>query len=175
MAKQPVFLDLVRMDVSPMREVVPASLDRITTAERRQHALMTMFGGAPQWVDCVSIQTGSASVRQSVWVPPGVMWVDLGVRLFGHGDVTITTPTDATGTTFVVRGETALTMAEHAEEFWTGSVFDTSLGADAARSIQVASAVSWTWQDVELTIDFASVSTRCGLVGLVLVPIHLPV
>lgn len=175
MAKQPIFLGLDRYDVTPRVDVIEAQIALLQNAEARQHALMTKHGGAPIFVDFVSIQTSNTTIVRGIPVPPGVLYVDLGLRLFGIGDVVITSAVDGTGTMLSVRGDTAVTMAEHAEMAWTSGVQPASMGAGSGRALQVASSVSWSWQDVEIELSIQGVSTRCGIVGMVLVPIHQPV
>lgn len=175
MAKHPVFLALDRYDVTPRSEVCEASIDLIRNAEQRQHALMTRHGGAPVFVDFVAIVTSADTRRVTVQVPPGVTYCDIGLCLFGSGAAAITGAADATGTRLTVRGETASTLAEHARWVWTGGLLDAALGASSGRAICVSSSVSWTIQDVELQVSLESVDTRLGVVGMVLVPIHLPV
>lgn len=174
MARYPITLALDRYDVTPRREVVDATIDKLLNAEARQHALMTGYAGPPTFIDCVSIQTGAATARVAGWIPPGVTYCDFGLRLFGSGDVTITTSADATGTKLITRGQTSSALSEHAEWAWTSGILSSSLGAGSGRAVQVLSTVAWVWSDVEITLTFSNVSTRCGVVGMAIAPILLP-
>lgn len=175
MARYPITLGLDRYDITPRREVVEASLDLLIDAEQRQHALMTGYGGPAQYYDVVSIQTGAGSARVPVWVPPGVTYCNVGLRLNGIGDVTITTSADATGSTLTTRGDTAVAMNEHGVWTWTSGIQSSALGAASGRAVQFSATATWEWQVVEATLTFANVTTRCGVIGMMLSPIQLPV
>lgn len=172
MAKQPAFLGLDRFDITPRNEVIGASLDLLLNAEARQHAIMTKHGGAPYFLDIVIVATGGTSVIVPAWIPPGVLYCDLALCLFGMGNVTATCAADATGTKLTTRGDTAVAMAELGEWVGTSGILSDSLGAESGRAIQVASAVSWAWQQVDITLTISHVTTRCGIVGGLLTPIH---
>lgn len=175
MAKFPVTYALDRYDITERVDPLPANLSLLVNAERRQHALMTGYGGAPIFLDVASTQTGAANLRIPARIPPGVTYCDVAMRLFGIGTFTLTSAVDATGTQMTSRGDTATGVQEHGEWRWTSGILSSSLGAASGRAIQVVSSVSWTWQDVELTLAISSVTTRCGILGAMLLPIQLPV
>lgn len=174
MPKYPTFSRLDQHDITPAPGgATPARLERLRLVDDRQHALMTKFGGPPIYCDIAKIVTANDSVQAQVPIPPGVTYLDLGVFMFGKGDLTITSAVDATGTLFRSRGDPQ--GAEHSEWLWTSGVAASSFGAESGRAVQVASTPVWNWSTVLLTFGITNVTTRFGLLGVVLAPIHMPV
>lgn len=131
----------------------------------RQHALMSGWGGPPQFV-ALHLDGGDAT-RLSIQVPPSVVTMAVRVLASGSGTVTITTATDGTGTQL----EWDFTGGDGVDD--SGVVesigpLPTSAGASSGRDIGVSSSATWDWQTEQVSIG--TVSGDGTVYGLMLIP-----
>lgn len=171
MAKASQFCHLDSMNTQPLVMPQSASIALVRDIESRQHALMS--GWNPGVCVDFYLSTGvGTTVTITTRVPPDCVYADIGLALWGTGDITLTTSADATGVKF--RADTRQNE-ESAVWLWTGGVISSSLGAESGRALQMRSAASWIWNEVDITAIIANVSTGFGAVSLVVAPLHLPV
>lgn len=170
MAKAPVFLPLDRLSLAGLGGPRPATFHLVREIDQRQHALATLYGAPGMCVDFAVIATTAEQHIVTTRVPPGVTHIDLGILAWGYGLVNVTSSLDAVGTTYRVTTEFA---EEHAEWLWTSGVRD-DLGPESGRSIAMRSAPVWDWEALDLTFDFSGVSGQCGILSVVVMPVHVP-
>ncbi len=172
MSRAPLFRP--RLDLIPPQALVderPARASYLREIDRRQHALMTGWGGPTVSRSFYVSTSGITAPTFTLRIPPGVTECDIGLLMFGIGEVTITTTgIDAVGTTLRNRGQT-----DEAQATWqrTGGVW-TSGSAATGRAVTVASSASWAWADVDFVFTTAAVTTAFGWHCVELAPIHVP-
>lgn len=174
MARPPVFLPLDRLSTTGLGGPRPAVVQLLRDIDQRQHAMATEYGGVGLCADVAFTATGADTIVITTRIPPGVTHLDLGPLLWGEGLVTIISALDMVGTAFRVQ---TTQSTDYAGRRWTSGELDDSLGAESGRAVQVrdpASATLWTFEEVDLEIEFASVVTACGILNLAISPIHVP-
>ena len=140
-------------------------------ADNIAHALATASGSDPVWSGLYlnEGETGYLRIR----VPPGVTECMIRLRVAGSGSVTVTTSTDATGTTLSWDLGTTLDL-ESSAPISTVGVLPTSAGAASMRAVTVRAAVAWSWADEVLTIASSSSGSVNGVVyGIGVSPVHV--
>lgn len=158
-------LDLVEVFVWP--DMVPA---RASFLPNEAHALMTAWGGPPVAHSTYLKVTGTGSFSIPLAIPPGVTEASLDVLMWGTGRVLFTTPDDAVGTAFTVTGGLDATFAEW--QRGAGEI-DDSISADSGRALTLATPHAWSWGTADVTVDFSNVVSECGILALVVRPIHV--
>jgi len=158
-------LDLVEGFVWP--DMVPAKVGFLPNLA---HALMTAWGGPPVAHATYLRATGTTTFTVPLALPPGVELASLDVLLWGTGRVLFTTADDAVGTAFTAVGGGDATYAEW--QRGAGEI-DDSIGPDSGRALLMAAPYQWAWSTAYVTIAFSDVVSECGILALVVRPIHV--
>lgn len=176
MPRDPVTYSVDVDDPIGLLDPQPALVSLLRTAEQRQHALASWWGGPARCMTEVLKATGATSTVVTVSIPPGVTDVDIALLLAGTGTVVVTSSADGTGTQFASDNNAAAptTDAEIASWFQTSGYLPTSAGAASGRAVTVAASASWAWQDVDLTITVSAVTSSLTILALEVQPIHVP-
>lgn len=142
-----------------------ASILLLQTVEARQHALMSGWGGPGHCYSCHVTEGETKGVI--VRVPSGTYVAQLGILVTGTGSVTITSDTDATGTTLEWNN-----TGDDAHEVyiakWTSGQKD-GAAASTGRDVEVSAAASWRWEYETLTLTSSGAGTLDGTIWGVVV------
>lgn len=167
-------LDIAK--VVPLVDMKPAVIDYLADIQRRQHALMSAWGGAPVSHSCHWNSGSDSAFTFTVRVPPGVTELGFSILAYGTATVTITTSVDATGTALSVVSPMDGGSADEENPIWysTSGVMSSSLGASSGRAVTVRSSVAWTWTDVDLVFTMTNVGTgHIGILAIETRPVHV--
>lgn len=139
---------------SRLRDYAAADMGLLRSIDARHHALMSGWGGPPTVRACSLTSAGTYSVPYRV--PPGVDYIDLGLRMGGATTAVITTAQDATGTLLTTRTNW-VAASGYEQSIWarTGGLSPSDATAYSGRAIRVATAAqaaSFAWSTIDLTI-----------------------
>lgn len=173
MSTIPRFVSLDLQAHSDLSDPVAARAVTLREMVRHQHSLMSRWGGASQ-ARSMFVEGGVTEKPITYRVPPGVTHVNVSALIHGRGSVLFSTAVDVTGT--LLRSNTYTTQAALEDARWystTGTGNDDS-SSESGRALQVRSSPSWTWDDVEVTIDLEDYSgDDTVLLGIVFRPLHI--
>lgn len=167
-------LDMVY--VAPMVDMKAAVVDHLSDIQRRQHALMSEWGGAAVCHTTHWNVGADAALTFTVRVPPGVTELGLAILAYGAATITVTSSVDATGTAFSVLSPIDGGGADEESPTWytTSGPMSSTLGADSGRAVTVRSSVAWVWADVDLTFTATDVGTgHIGILAIETRPVHV--
>jgi len=142
-----------------------ASIALLQHVESKQHAMMSQWGGPACTVACSILENVTRGLH--VRVPSGCKTMSLGLVVSGVGSATITSDTDATGSTLAwnVPGED---VPANAAIIW-GSGPNAGAAAATGRAIDVSSAASWRWENEMLTVASSGAAGMDGTIWAVVV------
>lgn len=142
----------------PLRDHQAAS-QHMLFLPKRQHALMSGWGGPPQSRTlCIE---GSSTVETTISyrVPPGVTHIDMEVDASGNGNVNFSTAVDTTGI------DLHFIDAFSADP---GTELSTTVRTNG---LQVLAAAEWEWTDVDIAVEVDDVLSTYTLT---IYPRHVP-
>jgi len=170
MSKGPKFTPKLDQEAGTLsiQDPVEASILFLQTAESRQHALMSGWGGPGHTYGCHITEGETKSII--IRVPSGTYVAHIGILVTGTGAVTITSDTDATGTdlTWAVPDEDA---QELFSSEWTSGQKDGE-AASTGRDVEVSSAAAWRWEYETLTLVSSGSPYDGTIWGVVVYGVH---
>ena len=163
-------LDLV--DTAGVRDLRPAETSLLANIDTRQLALMSAWGNPPIARSCYLKATGSTTWTVPLRVPPGVTEMDLAFLSWGLGSIAVTCSADAVVGTKLY----SIRPVDESLPEWvrTSGAVDPAGGSTSARSLTVSASVVWSYQDIDLTVTIADITTECGILGIVSSPVWRP-
>lgn len=174
MSTRPIMMSLDTLALPQLRDLMAA---RVSDLPRDQHALMSAWGGPPQVASCYYYATASTIQVYgfTIWAPPGVTEVGIGVLMSGNGTLEFNSAFDTWGSRFtsaVVYGDEP--SMETATRAYNGTVLTASSSNDAyGRALTVRTAAEWGFQDVDLTVTITP-SPELYIYEMSFVPLHVP-
>jgi len=151
-------------DIITLRDPVTAEVTLVGTIANRHHDMMAGWGRPDNARGMYYVATGTATIVIPCRVPPGVEVMDLSLLLYGEGTIKATCATDGTGG--LLTSSALPATAEFASWVGTAGPIASSEGFESGRAITVSASPVWSFQDIDVTLEIASVVGSLGILGV---------